>query len=240
VSGLSLTIDYFDIKIEDTISQYGAENTLNACYTNNDAAACSRIHRTPSGSLYLGDGNVQDLNTNIGSLQTKGVDLSVAYTGLDIGAAGSLSFNFGGTFVDTLKVEPGPNIDTYDCKGKFGGRCTVPNGIPTPEWRHTARIGWSTPFNDDLSLSWRYIGKTEQLDAPAGRLDSKFDAENYFDIYGSWAMLGNTTVRLGINNVLDNDPQLNSNVGTTGNGNTYPQVYDSLGRFIFAGLTVKL
>jgi len=237
--GLSVTIDYFNIKIDDTISTHGGVNTLNACYTNNDAAACSRIHRTASGSLYLGDGNVEDLNVNIGSLETKGVDLSVAYTGLDIGAAGSLSFNLGGTYVDSLHVEPGPNIDGYDCKGKFGGRCAVPNGIPTPEWRHTARVSWTTPLNVDLSLAWRYIGKTEQLDAPAGRLDSKFSAESYFDIYGSWAMLDNTTFRLGINNVLDNDPQLNSNVGTTGNGNTYPQVYDSLGRFIFTGLNVK-
>jgi len=46
-------------------------------------------------------------------------------------------------------------------------------------------------------------------------------------------------VRLGINNVLDNDPQINASVGTTGNGNTYPQVYDALGRYIFGGVTVK-
>jgi hypothetical protein len=42
-------------------------------------------------------------------------------------------------------------------------------------------------------------------------------------------------VRLGINNVLDNDPSINASVGTTGNGNTYPQVYDALGRLHLRG-----
>ena len=46
-------------------------------------------------------------------------------------------------------------------------------------------------------------------------------------------------MRLGINNVLDNDPQINASMDVTGNGNTYPQVYDALGRFIFGGVTVK-
>ena len=38
---------------------------------------------------------------------------------------------------------------------------------------------------------------------------------------------------LGINNVLDEDPPHQRRVGTTGNGNTYPQTYDALGRWVF-------
>ncbi len=41
-----------------------------------------------------------------------------------------------------------------------------------------------------------------------------------------------------MNNVLDNDPPLSVSVGTTGNGNTYPQTHDSLGRYVFVGATV--
>ena len=60
------------------------------------------------------------------------------------------------------------------------------------------------------------------------------------DVFGSWTVTEQAQLRLGINNVLDNDPSINSSEGTTGNGNTYPQVYDALGRYIFAGVTVKL
>ena len=59
-------------------------------------------------------------------------------------------------------------------------------------------------------------------------------------MFGSWNVSDQANVRLGINNVLDNDPQINASVGTTGNGNTYPQVYDALGRYLFMGVTVKL
>lgn len=53
-------------------------------------------------------------------------------------------------------------------------------------------------------------------------------------------MFSNVTGRLGINNVLDKDPPLigqDSCPGVLCNGNTFPQVYDTLGRFVFLGLT---
>ena len=81
--GLSVSVDYFDIEVEDLISTFGAANTLDACYKFNDADACSRINRNPAnGTLWVGDGNVEDLNTNIGGLQTSGVDLNLNYTGV--------------------------------------------------------------------------------------------------------------------------------------------------------------
>jgi hypothetical protein len=38
--------------------------------------------------------------------------------------------------------------------------------------------------------------------------------------------------------VLDDNPSLSASVGTTGNGNTYPQTYDALGRYVFLRATV--
>jgi outer membrane receptor protein involved in Fe transport len=46
--------------------------------------------------------------------------------------------------------------------------------------------------------------------------------------------------RLGINNLLDKDPPLvgqDTCPAVFCNGNTFPQVYDTLGRFVFLGLT---
>ena len=238
--GLSVSIDWFKIKIDDTISSFGADNTLDACYTSGDAAACSRIHRNPNGQLWVGTGIVEDLNINIGSLETKGVDLVVNYASLDIGAAGSLSFNLTGSYLQELITNPGPGIDPYDCAGFYSSPCIAPNGAPKPKWRHLGRIGWQMPWqNIDMALTWRYYGKVEQINAAANRIDAKWDAENYFDLFGEWAMTEKASVRLGVNNILDNDPSISASVGTTGNGNTYPQLYDSLGRFIFGGVTVK-
>jgi outer membrane receptor protein involved in Fe transport len=232
--GLAITVDYFDIKIEDTISTFGAENTLDACYINNDPAACGRINRAPGGQLWVGNGNVVDTNINIGSLSTKGYDLNLSYTGLEMGRFGSLNFNLTGTYLDELVTEPGPGIDPYDCVGFYSSVCFTPK----PEWRHRFRTSWATPWDLDLSLTWRYYGSTEGFGFDPARIDFELPAEDYFDLAANWAVTEKASVALGINNVLDDNPSISATVGTTGNGNTYPQSYDALGRYVFVRATV--
>ena len=232
--GLAITVDYFDIKIDDTISTFGAENSLNACYINNDPAACARINRNPNGQLWVGTGFVEDLNINIGSLSTKGYDVNMSYTGLEMGRFGSLNFNLTGTLLDELVTEPGPGIDPYDCVGFYSSVCFTPK----PEWRHRLRTSWATPWDLDLSLTWRYYGSTEGFGFDPARIDFELPAEDYFDLAANWAITEKASVALGINNVLDDNPSISATVGTTGNGNTYPQSYDALGRYVFLRATV--
>ncbi len=230
---LAMSIDYFDIKIEDTISVVGADTTLRACYELGIQSSCSLIQRNPgNGSLWQGSGNVIDLNTNIGSLSTKGVDLSLSYTGVELGGLGELSFNLVGTYLDKLTYVSGiPGDVPTECKGKYSGALC---GVPNPDWRHHFRMGWETPWNVDLSLTWRYYAEaTNIVPATAANIDYELGARSYFDLAGNWAVTEKASILLGINNVLDKDPPISSAVGTTGNGNTFPQTYDALGRWIF-------
>ena len=59
-----------------------------------------------NGSLWIGDGHVEDLNTNIGGLQTSGVDLNLNYTGFEMGSRGSLSLNLTGTYLIEIVTDP--------------------------------------------------------------------------------------------------------------------------------------
>jgi iron complex outermembrane receptor protein len=240
--GLSVSVDYFDIEIEELISTFGSENTLTAYYQGGDQAALARIHRNPAnGSLWVGGGFVDDLNINVGGLQTSGVDLNLNYTGFEMGSWGSLSLNLTGTYLIEIVTDLGtPGAVPFDCAGEFAGRCV--SSLTTavnPEVRTRTRLGWTTPWNVDLALTHRYISSVDQQGAAATRIDKTLEAEHYFDLFGSWNVTEMANVRLGINNVLDEDPSINASVGTTGNGNTYPQVYDALGRYIFGGVTVK-
>ena len=66
--------------------------------------------------------------------------------------------------------------------------------------------------------------------------------ENYLDLTAAYEINKTVGVRVGINNVLDKDPpQLTSDYFNSAfvNGNTYPQVYDALGRYVFANITVN-
>ena len=49
-------------------------------------------------------------------------------------------------------------------------------------------------------------------------------------------MRDNLKFRAGVNNIFDKDPPVQGL--SQGNGNTYPQMFDSMGRYLFAGFTV--
>jgi outer membrane receptor protein involved in Fe transport len=72
----------------------------------------------------------------------------------------------------------------------------------------------------------------------AAQLDHTLPAEDYFDLAANWAVTEKASIALGINNVLDDNPSISGSVGTTGNGNTFPQSYDALGRYVFLRATV--
>jgi outer membrane receptor protein involved in Fe transport len=238
LQGFTMSIDYFDIKIVDTISVIGADVSLNACLFAADAPSCARVKRDPTnGSLWRGDGHVIDLNTNIGSLSTKGWDLSLDYR-LGLGGLGKLDLNLMGTRLDELVTDVGVGgTKPIDCAGKFSGTTC---GAPNPVWRHHFRIGWTTPWDVDLGLTWRYYGSvTNIVPATQANIDYELGSRNYYDLSGTWAMTEKASLIAGINNVLDTDPPLSSAVGTTGNGNTYPQTYDALGRWIFIRAQIK-
>lgn len=246
--GFNLTVDYFDIQIENLVSSVGALNAIDACYANNVASACSLIQRNAGGQLWVGAGHVQDLNTNIGGLRTSGIDFQANY-GVDlndwgVSGAGSLGFSFVATWLKELETDTGLGFSNsvYDCAGFYANQC----GVPNPEWRHRFRVDWNTPIEGlNIAGTWRHYGEVEvavlgndgSLNNGGARLDRYFDAENYFDIAGTWQLRDNVRLRAGVNNVFDNDPQLSLSVGTTGNGNTYPQLYDSMGRYFFFGIT---
>ena len=95
----------------------------------------------------------------------------------------------------------------------------------------------------DLSFTWRHYGAVTGLaqanqEMPNGQLDEELPAEDYFDLAANWAITEKAGVTLGINNVLDDNPSISGAVGTTGNGNTFPQTYDALGRYVFLRATV--
>jgi outer membrane receptor protein involved in Fe transport len=250
IEGLTISVDWFSIEVTNLVATTGAVNTLNDCYNNGTAASCARITRSPGGQLWIGTGVVEDLNTNIGGLETSGVDVNVLYS-MDIGSAGGLTFNLIGTHLEELITDPGAStgVAPYDCVGGYGAALC---GTPNPEWRHRLRVSWETPWSVDLHATWRYYGGVDRFSAatfeavPCGGpppavvvLDCSFEEEHYLDLAGTWDVLDNTRLRFGVNNVLDNDPPISNNVGAGfGNGNTYPQMYDALGRWVFVGLTV--
>jgi iron complex outermembrane receptor protein len=264
--GFSFSADYFNIKVNNYIQALDPNLTLASCLQQG-GSLCALVHRNPlNGSLWLGnpsqlstDGYVSATNVNIGFLQAKGWDFQATYrTDLDrfgLNNWGGLNFNFVGTYTQNLITDPGiPTTDKsghlvtqYDCAGLYG---TTTCGAPDPKWRHRLRVGWTTPWDGlEISGTWRYIGSVKDmhsssnpfLSGPTFGFDKKLDAVNYFDLAAQYRLHDKYTVRIGVNNILDTEPRLIGSVAggnsSLFNGNTYPGVYDALGRYAFVGLT---
>ena len=235
LSGLTLSIDYWQIEIEDAISTVDPEFIINQCGATGDPALCNLINRGPNGNLWIGQASVLSTNVNIGFFEVSGVDL-VANYGMEIGDWGGLDFGFRGTVLDKFDEEPVPGAELNECAGTYGGSC----GRPRPDWKHTLNTVWSTPWDVEAVIGWRYVGEVEAFvpDEPT------IDGEHYVDVgatyYAEWFGSDNgTTLSAGISNVFDNDPPVNGFLGgvTFANGNTVPGTWDALGRYYFVGFT---
>ncbi len=242
---LSASVDYFKIKLDKVVSRVPPPIAVSQCIATGQF--CDLIHRDPVlGTLWANGGFVTGTNVNLSKRNTSGVDLSANYN-QPIGAWGSIGVNFVGTYVKEFVTEPIPGLGDYDCVGLYGAVC----GAPTPKWRHRVRGTWSTPWNIDASLSWRHINS---VDVELTKTDNPFlggdffpvvktlSARDYIDLAASWAITKEVTLWAGVNNVFDKDPPItDSSIAgpAAGNGNTYPQVYDALGRRIFISLTAK-
>jgi outer membrane receptor protein involved in Fe transport len=235
------TIDYYSIEIEDVItSGVGQQNMVDACYGFGVTTYCDRITRSATGEFE----SFVDLNVNSATLKTTGVDVDLTYNwelgfGLADTGASNLLFRMNGTYVDTWDFTPIDGLPIVnECSGAFGRNC----GAPNPEWRHSFRTTWSSgPL--DVSLLWRYLGEVDDDDPNVLYATENLDAANYFDLSGTWEFDETVTLGLGIDNVADTEP--NEKIPSPqqgGNGeqsNTFPTVYDVIGRTYWATLKIK-
>jgi len=245
---LFLSADYFDITLDGYIAGPSGDTVVNTCVQTGDPQFCSLINRAPgSGSLWIGTaGTITLTNANLGSLATSGIDFNGNYSfDLDevgLGNAGGLSFDFVGTYLFEYAIVQQPGQAAINCEGKFAGPCDTFVGVPSPVWRHKLRTTWETPFGVDASVSWRFFTSVDLFgvanpDTSVNR-DHTLGGRHYIDLAASYNVTEKWNVRVGVNNLLDKDPPLTAQQTGFTNGNTYPQTYDSQGRYLFVGTTI--
>ncbi len=242
IKDMNLTFDYFHVKVKDVIGSLPAPTTLTQCLNTGDPYYCGLIHRDNLGTLWLQNAYIVATQNNLSFKETSGMDFGADYQ-LKLEGMGRLDWTFKGTYLEKFEAEDAPGLGSYDCAGYHGATC----GTPAPKWRHSLRTTWRSPWDVDLSLNWRYLDKVK-IDSSssnpnlAGAYDplmASLAAQNYFDIGASYKATKNITLSAAINNVLDKDPPLRNNGSGFTNGNTYPVVYDALGRRVSLTLNAK-
>ena len=252
-----------DINIENVIQSIGADTILSECV--NSDLFCNLIHRNSVGSLWLSNsGYVTDTLANVGGLREKGVDLDMSYA-YDLGALGKIHSGIQATWINMYEITPIADLGSTarNCAGYYGPQCssfTAGAGAPVFRYRHTWRTTWTTPWKGlDVSVAWRFFSPVQleslsanpNLSAGPGNTiasgaisntDARIPSFSYIDLTSSIRVTDKISFRIGVNNVLDKQAPaigLTNQPGTTANGNTFPQVYDALGRYIFGQLAVQ-
>ncbi|HTU12940.1 MAG TPA: TonB-dependent receptor [Allosphingosinicella sp.] len=248
---LAITVDWFDIKIDAPIQPIGQDVILATCAQSLDPFFCGLVQRDQFGTIWrTGTGFVRDLNQNIGEFSTRGIDVGISYS-MDWEGVGGFSFNMNGTWLDKLVTDNGVS-EPYDCAGYYGPIC----GIPNPEWRHRARLSYSHASGLGLSVQWRYFASVDVENSSANTtlnqafapFNARIPSQSYFDLTLTARIGDHYNFRLGVNNIFDREPPIIGANGTNTiinacaavvcSGNTFPNVYDAMGRYIFAGITL--
>ncbi|HVS77424.1 MAG TPA: TonB-dependent receptor [Steroidobacteraceae bacterium] len=259
--GFAATIDYYEITISKEIGTVRFGTVLTECI--NQGLFCDAIHRGSAGELFGSPtAYVSGTNVNVGYVREKGVDFSFDYhrdlSDFGLRNAGRVALSFAGTYLKSLEEQAAPGVPAYDCAGLYGFTC----GFPRPHWRHTMRATWLAPSDWavaglGVSLRWRYIGSASLDKNQTGTIlaqgtpdlvDAVLDRRQYLDLTLSYQMRSqDVAFRFGVNNLTGVDPPLTSTTGANsfanpqffGDANTYPVLYDSLGRVIFLGVTAN-
>lgn len=243
--GFSATVDYYNIKITDAITNPTPGDVIDACFGNITAAsatdpACTVIRRDPGTGALFGEAAVapglfQPLS-NLGKLSTDGIDVSLNYR-RDLGFA-NLGLNFNGNWTNSSKFQATPTSLDRECVGFYSVNC----GSLQPEFSFTQRTTLS--FEDvDLSLLWRYIDSMEfepqqladdlaaAIGSPSACPDPngadpgacmvnpefrRIGAEHYFDFTARFNATEHLTFTASVINLLDNKPKIVGNtIGST-------------------------
>lgn len=240
VANLSLAVDVYNVKIEQGISILTPEFILNECLDGDDSQ-CRLVKRSSArGDLWIGSevdssGHIVALNDNLAVEEVTGLDAIVDYSFI-IDSVGTFDIHnvFGLlTQWDTQELASAP---VEDCLGVWGGVC----GYPVPNLRNNLRVTVATVYEPlVVSAMWRFTGEMDHQ----GGSDVTLDAVHYLDASGIYTIDERTSVRAGMNNLLDVDPPIAGNgagPSISGNGNVFPGSYDALGRYWYVALQVKM
>ena len=199
IAGLTASLDYYDLEVEDAIQGRIPSDVLTACVNTLDPLFCDLTPRIPGtgGVLDVIDNQLQ----NIGGIEASGYDLMVSYASPEW-AIGSFNATLNATFLDEY-IERTANIDnTETVTDRTGTHTNETFQRAFPELRWTTTIDWTRDrWAGALTFRW-----TDEMTLAGG---TEVDSVVFTDLRVSYTpdfLEDGLTISVGFNNVLDEDP----------------------------------
>ena len=235
--GLSVSVDYYNIKISDVISALGAQQLVNYCQEG-VTQLCGAFFLDGPG----GQGNFVNVQPfNLASIKTEGFDIEASYQYRQpLGLPGTFTLRGLATHVRKFVTDLGlPRTVPVDSAGANSGN--------TPSWKWLATQTYTQDqFSLLLQQRWfsdgvfgnQYIVcqtncPTSTANAPTidfNRMKGAF----YFDVGGSYTFGKGLNAYFKVDNLFNRDPTPSPQTNTGVDIN--PALYDIIGRVYRVGL----
>ncbi|PVE55755.1 hypothetical protein DC429_10490 [Arthrobacter sp. TPD3018] len=245
--GLVLSVDYYNIAVNDVISAVSAQGIVNNCYDSpsiQNNQFCSQFQRVAAGATgprgeqayRIIEGSLLQSSLNFASLKRRGIDASLTYTrrfgDIRVGA----DLNYTHIFESSSFLNP--------LQPAFADTTVGELGYPKDQFNLNlgADFGVLTLDTSFRYLSKQSVGAIENHIAFQGRppqnLDD-FDIPYYPDVLYIGMKLGidigeKSNFYVGVDNLTDRLPPL----GATGLG-AGSAIFDNIGRRFYAGVTAR-
>ncbi|HTU10735.1 MAG TPA: TonB-dependent receptor [Allosphingosinicella sp.] len=229
IPGLSITVDWYNIKIRDAINTPAAQDIAELCVDQptTDNVFCDSITRS---AVTGGINGFSVQPENVAAFRTSGLDFEVNYR-LDptrLGARGNLgTFNFRltGNYLHRLNFIPTPGAELDDARTEQYA----------PKWQATFDLTWVRgPLTVNYGFNYFSATKRYSVAALAGDPDLAdpenitFDARHTHDLQMGYQALRNLQIYAGVNNLTNQLPDYST---------SYP--VNPIGRFFYFGARVN-
>jgi len=220
LTGLSVGLDWFNIRVDNRITAVSAGYVINQCYVSGVTGFCDAIKRDPITGQIV---NLSRGNANLGQLETEGLDLNLSYR-LPRTSFGQFGVRSDTSYVDTFRTRTTgdwtniageyyynrvkSNVSLDWNLGNWSATWTARyySGTKTHCWSNTATLVAECSNPQDV-VSW-------------GTGYNKFGSLTYNDVSIGYALPWKGKLMIGANNVFDKKPQVVYDTASAFGGNS--------------------
>ena len=242
VNNVSFGIDYFNVKLENTIVN-GVNPAIILGDTTQYAGLITRAPQTPADIAAGIPGSItaiNQININLGTTKTSGLDFDLKWR---IPTAEMGRFTISGTA--TYFIE----FDTSNPDGSFTGnvdRINAATGGVIPRFKSYLAIDWTRgpfglTFAQNYQKHYHDLADTFSQPEPADFNYRTVKSYTTYDLQGTYEPTKSWRLTLGARNVFNQDPPYTNAGGQTSFQSGYdPQYADPRGRFIYGRVTYTM
>jgi len=232
VPGVSLGVDYFQLLLSNLVSSGVPLNVI----LNPDTAATYASLVTRQANCVGGQPcpitSIDQRNTNFGKIRIQGYDIDLRAIS-PRNDWGRVKFEITGTYYTRYDTHNPDGSYTSAIGNQFTGTLSGTIGV-IPRWKSYAPLTWEYgPWSATIANTYQ-SGYLDYTPGPDGN-PREVSSVSLWDVQGTYTGFKNTTLTLGIRNLIDTKPPV-SNFNLAFQSGYDPSYWDPRQRFIYGSI----